>query len=179
MANANDTGLDNLNKELASLTVQPEAQAKTAVKRAPAKRKSVPKKNKPIIEKSRRKRAVARARLMPGAQRLTFNSFDINTVKPRELREIILEPVNLSGMTKEIAKNSDIQIIVRGGNSSGQAQAARSALAKVIAKAANGDAVKNMYMEYDRALLVDDVRQVEPKKFKGPKARARFQKSYR
>jgi small subunit ribosomal protein S9 len=70
-------------------------------------------------------------------------------------------------------------IYVNGGGSSGQAQAARSALAKVIAKASGTDAVKKLYMEYDRTMLVDDVRQVEPKKFKGPKARARFQKSYR
>ena len=34
-------------------------------------------------------------------------------------------------------------------------------------------------MRYDRIMLVDDPRRVEPKKFKGPKARARFQKSYR
>ena len=82
-------------------------------------------------------------------------------------------------MTQEIAAGSDISINVHGGGSSGQAQAARSALAKVISKAAGSDVVKKMYMDYDRTMLVDDVRQVEPKKFKGPKARARFQKSYR
>ena len=68
---------------------------------------------------------------------------------------------------------------MRGGGTSGQAQAARSALAKVIAKADQGDAVRKAYIDYDRTLMVDDVRQVEPKKYKGPKARARFQKSYR
>jgi ribosomal protein S9 len=34
-------------------------------------------------------------------------------------------------------------------------------------------------LEWDRSLLVEDSRRVEPKKFKGPKARARFTKSYR
>jgi small subunit ribosomal protein S9 len=92
---------------------------------------------------------------------------------------MILEPVNISSITKEIASKSDISINVNGGGSSGQAQAARSALAKVITKAASSDVVRKMYMDYDRNLLVDDVRQVEPKKYKGPKARARFQKSYR
>ena len=176
---ANDTGLDNLNKELAGVIPQVEAQPKTAAKRAPAKRKSVSKKNKHIVEKERRKMAIARARLIPGPERITYNSFDIKTVEPRELRELILEPVNVSSITKEIAGRSDIMIYVNGGGSSGQAQAARSALAKVIAKASGTDAVKKLYMEYDRTMLVDDVRQVEPKKFKGPKARARFQKSYR
>jgi small subunit ribosomal protein S9 len=34
-------------------------------------------------------------------------------------------------------------------------------------------------MEFDRTLLVNDVRQPEPKKWGGPGARARYQKSYR
>jgi small subunit ribosomal protein S9 len=176
---ANETGLDNLNKELAGVIPQAEAQPKAAVKRAPVKRKSVSKKNKPIIENARRKMATARATLVPGMQRITFNNFDISTLNPKELREMILEPVNISSITKEIASKSDISINVNGGGSSGQAQAARSALAKVITKAASSDVVRKMYMDYDRNLLVDDVRQVEPKKYKGPKARARFQKSYR
>ncbi|MDE1855158.1 MAG: 30S ribosomal protein S9 [Candidatus Micrarchaeota archaeon] len=176
---ANETGLDNLNKELAGVIQQPEPQQKTAVKKAPVKRKPVSKKNKPVIEKARRKMAVARARLMPGTPVITFNNFDISTLKPTELREMILEPVNMSSLTKDIAAKSNISINVYGGGSSGQAQAARSALAKVIARAASSDVIKKMYMDYDRTLLVDDVRQVEPKKYKGPKARARFQKSYR
>jgi small subunit ribosomal protein S9 len=175
---ANETGLDNLNKELAGVIPQPQPQQRAA-KKAPVRRKAVSKKNKPIIEKARRKMAVARARLMPGIPRITLNSFDIRTLKPAELREMVLEPVNISSLTKDIAGKSDISINVYGGGASGQAQAARSALAKAIAKAASSDVIKKMYMEYDRTLLVDDVRQVEPKKFKGPKARARFQKSYR
>jgi len=175
---ANETGLDNLNKELASISSGTEAQAiKTQAKKT-VRRKTVSKKAKPIVEKARRKRAIARARLMPGIEKITFNSFDIMSVKPKVLREMILEPIKMSSVTREIASRSDIKIIANGGGSSGQAQAARCALAKAIA-AAGGDSVKKMYMEYDRTLLVDDVRQVEPKKFMGPKARARFQKSYR
>jgi small subunit ribosomal protein S9 len=34
-------------------------------------------------------------------------------------------------------------------------------------------------MEFDRSLLVNDSRQSEPKKWGGPGARARYQKSYR
>ena len=34
-------------------------------------------------------------------------------------------------------------------------------------------------MSFDRSLLVNDVRQSEPKKWGGPGARARDQKSYR
>lgn len=39
--------------------------------------------------------------------------------------------------------------------------------------------VKNVLLTYDRSLLVADSRQREPKKFGGPGARARYQKSYR
>jgi small subunit ribosomal protein S9 len=178
MATANDTGLDNLNKELANLTPQvAETQAKPAAKKA-VKKKPVSKKSKPIVESARRKMAVARVSLAPGNESMTYNGFDIKTVKPDEFREMILEPARMNGATRDIASKSTIVIYCNGGGSSGQAQAARSALAKAIAKAA-GEPVKKMFMDYDRTLMVDDVRQVEPKKYKGPKARARFQKSYR
>jgi small subunit ribosomal protein S9 len=175
MANE-EKGLDNLNKELASLGAQP--QAKQKAKRVVRKR-IITKKRKVVVAKARRKMAIARARLVPGNERLVVNKIDIKVLKPKEIRELILEPVNVSSVTKEIASNSNISINVHGGGVSGQAQAARSALAKVITKAAPTEVVRKMYMDYDRTLIVDDVRQVEPKKFKGPKARARFQKSYR
>ena len=40
-------------------------------------------------------------------------------------------------------------------------------------------AIKEVFMQYDRTLLVADPRRCEPKKFGGPGARARYQKSYR
>lgn len=39
--------------------------------------------------------------------------------------------------------------------------------------------IKAVLMAYDRSLLVADPRRCEPKKFGGPSARARYQKSYR
>lgn len=39
--------------------------------------------------------------------------------------------------------------------------------------------VKDILIQYDRTLLVADPRRCEPKKFGGPGARARYQKSYR
>jgi small subunit ribosomal protein S16e len=39
--------------------------------------------------------------------------------------------------------------------------------------------IKNILLTYDRTLLVADPRRCEPKKFGGPGARARYQKSYR
>lgn len=39
--------------------------------------------------------------------------------------------------------------------------------------------IKDVLVKYDRSLLVADPRRKEPKKFGGPGARARIQKSYR
>jgi small subunit ribosomal protein S16e len=39
--------------------------------------------------------------------------------------------------------------------------------------------IKTTLSQYDRALLATDPRRREPKKFGGPSARARYQKSYR
>jgi small subunit ribosomal protein S16e len=39
--------------------------------------------------------------------------------------------------------------------------------------------IKDILVQYDRTLLVADPRRCEPKKFGGPGARARYQKSYR
>ena len=39
--------------------------------------------------------------------------------------------------------------------------------------------IRDVLIAYDRSLLVADPRRCEPKKFGGPGARARYQKSYR
>ena len=66
-----------------------------------------------------------------------------------------------------------------GWDGAGEAQAVRSAIAKSLIEFSGSESLKKDYMHYDRFMVVDDSRRVEPKKFKGPKARARFQKSYR
>ncbi len=137
------------------------------------------KKAKIVVTSARRKMARARARLVPGSGRLLVNGKDVSTMQNKYLQSIVLEPINLSDITKQIASNSDIIVNVKGGGVSGQFQAARGAIAKAIVEASKDEVVKKLYLNYDRSLLIDDTRQVEPKKFKGPKARARFQKSYR
>lgn len=44
---------------------------------------------------------------------------------------------------------------------------------------ASKNAIRDIFVQYDRTLLVADPRRCEPKKFGGPGARARYQKSYR
>jgi small subunit ribosomal protein S9 len=122
---------------------------------------------------------VARGSAKSGAGKIRINHFDVNTYEPIELRRIMLEPIRVSGTTHDIARKLDIDINVYGGGQSSQAQAIRGVIAKCIEKSSGGDSVRKEYLHYDRFMLIDDSRRVEPKKFKGPKARARFQKSYR
>ena len=182
-SDAKNAGTGNLDKELEAISqVQPKAvqQRRTTTKSAGPKARAAGKasvKKKVVIAKGKRKRAVARATLTQGNGRIVINGVDIKNVKPDVLRELILEPVMIMNQAKAIADASDIYVNIHGGGVSGQAQAARSAIAKVLS--ANDDSLKRAYMSYDRTLIVDDSRRIEPKKFLGRKARARFQKSYR
>jgi small subunit ribosomal protein S9 len=158
----------------------PAAQSVEAKQKKRAVRKKAARKPEKVIAvKSKRKNAVARAYLKEGTGRISVNGFDVNVIEPVALRHTMLEPIAVSAATAGLAKGLDIKVDVDGGGQSAQAQAVRGAIAKGIALFAGTDTVKKEYMRYDRSMLVDDPRRVEPKKFKGPKARARFQKSYR
>ncbi len=61
----------------------------------------------------------------------------------------------------------------------GQAQAARTAIANALVEYFGEMNLREKFVEIDRSLVVEDTRRVEPKKYRGPKARARYQKSYR
>ena len=145
----------------------------------PPRRRAPKKLARVEVVKSKRKSAVARASVKAGTGMIRLNGSDISTIEQEIYRNAMLEPVNLSSITRELADRLDITVNVQGGGTSAQTQAVRSAIAKAIAKFSDTDTIKKEYMRYDRSLLVDDYRRVEPKKFKGPKARARFQKSYR
>lgn len=131
-----------------------------------------------IFTKSKRKRSVARASAVPGTGVIRINSKLIDTITPPELRAAMLKSIYLSDVTKDIAKNLNIKVNVYGGGVSSQAQAIAGAIARIIVEK-GGEPVKEMLIDYDRRLIIDDSRRVEPKKFLGPKARARFQTSYR
>jgi small subunit ribosomal protein S9 len=134
------------------------------------------KKSKTVLAKGKRKEAVARAAVSPGKGRYVFNDVLFDVIPNRFIRELVKEPLSFMGPE---AGSMDIRVYVRGGGQMGQAQAARTAIAKALVEFTGDEKLKSAYLEFDRALLVDDVRRVEPKKYKGPKARARFQKSYR
>jgi len=96
---------------------------------------------------------------------------------PPLAREIIEEPLYLA--TEDIIKKVDINVNVRGGGVISQAEAARMAIAKGLVEFTKSMDLRNRFIEYDRTMIASDPRRREPKKFGGPGARARKQKSYR
>lgn len=158
-----------------------EEKAKPARRRAARKAPSKSSKKAPdvFLSKSRRKAAVARARIMQGGGRITVNGTLIDVLHPEQIRRLMLEPVFVSASTRSLAKTSDISVTVSGGGMTAQGEAVRSAIAKAISGFSGNDIIRKEYLQHDRSMLVDDSRRVEPKKFLGTKARARFQTSYR
>merc|ERR1712215_604408 len=96
----------------------------------------------------------------------------------------VKEPVLIIG--KERFAGIDIRVSVKGGGQIAQIYAIRQAISKAIVAyyqkfvdEASKKEIKDLLVQYDRSLLVADPRRCEPKKFGGPSARARYQKSYR
>ncbi|EQD62487.1 Ribosomal protein S9 [mine drainage metagenome] len=153
-------------------------EGKEVKKKAQAKKKSAAS-SKVNLATGRRKRAIARARIMAGAGSIRVNGVPISVVEPEELRMLMLEPVFVSPLTREAVRKADIEVSVIGGGKVSQAQAVRNSIAKALSAFSDNDVIRKDFLKYDRRVLVDDNRRVESKKYLGPKARARFQTSYR
>jgi small subunit ribosomal protein S9 len=122
-----------------------------------------------------RKSAIARATLTPGAGIVRVNALLLNCYEPAMCRLKIQEPLILAG---DRAKAVNINVDVRGGGINSQAEAARLAVARALAQ--YDKTLQKTFLDYDRALLVADVRVKETHKPNcHGKARAMRQKSYR
>jgi len=115
---------------------------------------------------------------------INVNGAPIENVEPELLRYKILEPVLL--LNEATFAKVDIRVRVKGGGHTAQIYAIRQAISKGIVAfyqkyvdEAKKNELKETLLAYDRTLLVADPRHCEPKKFGGPSARARYQKSYR
>ncbi|MDL5361213.1 30S ribosomal protein S9 [Halalkalicoccus sp. NIPERK01] len=124
----------------------------------------------------KKKTAIARATVQEGEGRVRINSQPVELVEPEIARLKMLEPFRI---VDGIRDDVDIDVNVQGGGYNGQADAVRTAIARGLVEFNNDAELRDAYMEFDRSLLVNDVRQSEPKKWGGPGARARYQKSYR
>lgn len=132
----------------------------------------------------KKKNAIANAVVQPGKGSITINRIPLANVEPKPLRIRLFEPILLVGADK--FKDLNIRVRVIGGGPTAQLYAARLAIAKGIVaykqKYVDEDekaSIRKAFLSYDRNLLVADQRRREPKKYGGPGARARYQKSYR
>jgi len=125
----------------------------------------------------KKKTAVARATISEGEGRVRIDSQPVELVDPELAQLKMLEPFRIA--EADLREDIDVDVSVEGGGVMGQADAARTAIARGLVDFTNDAELRDAFMEFDRSLLVNDVRQSEPKKWGGPGARARYQKSYR
>ncbi|WP_135851451.1 30S ribosomal protein S9 [Halorussus salinus] len=125
----------------------------------------------------KKKTAIARATVTEGEGRVRINSQPVELVEPETAQLKMLEPFRIAG--DELRDGVDLEVSVQGGGISGQADAVRTAIARGLVQYTNDAELRDAFIEFDRSLLVNDSRRSEPKKWGGPGARARYQKSYR
>lgn len=120
----------------------------------------------------RRKTSVARVILRNGNGKITVNDHEFEKYFPQLLsREDILLPFKVT----ETEGKYDVQVNVKGGGTTGQAQSVRLGIARALIEI-NPDYRLKLKAE---GLLTRDPRMVERKKYGQPKARKRFQFSKR
>lgn len=131
-----------------------------------------------IVHKSgKRKTAKAKATITQGKGKVTINNIPLETFTPELARLRIKEALILAG---NISTKVDICVRSNGGGVMSQADAIRLAIGRGLVEYTKDDKLKETYLEYDRQLLVADVRRRETTKPRTHgKARSKRQKSYR
>ncbi|PHQ61109.1 MAG: 30S ribosomal protein S9 [Maribacter sp.] len=120
----------------------------------------------------RRKTAVARVYVSKGKGNITINQRDLVEYFPTAtLQYKIMQPFSLTNSEESF----DVKVNVYGGGITGQAEAIRLALARVMCEIDE----ENRLVLKPEGLLTRDPRMVERKKFGQKKARKKFQFSKR
>ena len=137
-----------------------------------------------------RKTARAHAFITKGVGRVRINNVPVEMVQQEVAREIMLGPLEVAG---DLRNKIDLSVKVKGGGYVGQSYASAVAISRAmtgwtktrkepkdhpLTRTVREDLRKRL-TDYDKHLLSGDDRQKEPKKFGGPGARRRKQKSYR
>lgn len=130
-----------------------------------------------MIRSGKRKRSVARAVIFEGNGKITLNG------KPYEILQSfdklkIEEPLRIAKRILGDLK-FDILVNVRGGGEKGQIEASRIAISRAIVAATKSKEIENAFFDYDRNLLIADVRRKEAYKPGDSKARRKRQTSFR
>ncbi|CAD5232226.1 unnamed protein product [Bursaphelenchus xylophilus] len=138
----------------------------------------------PVQVYGRKKLATAVVYAKEGKGLIKVNGRPLEHLQPEILRIKLQEPLLIVGADK--FAGIDMRVRVKGGGAVAQIYAIRQAISKALiayyqknVDEQNKKILKELLVTYDRSLLVADPRRREPKKFGGPGARARYQKSYR
>jgi small subunit ribosomal protein S9 len=146
--------------------------------------------NKVDLYPGQRKTSRATATISKGNGKIRINNIPAEVMEPEVAREVVLVPIHLIG---EIRNRVDLSVKVHGGGFMGQAFASAVAISRALTGEGKGgrdpkdhplsksirEEIRRKITEYDRHFLAGDPRQTESKKFGGPSARRRKQKSYR
>ncbi len=137
-----------------------------------------------------RKTAKAHVYISKGVGKVRINNVPVDMINQETAREAILAPLEIAG---DLRKKIDISVRVKGGGFMGQASAIATAISRALigwtkskkdpkdhpfSKSIREDLQKRI-TEFDKYLISGDARRKEPKKFGGPGARRKKQKSYR
>ena len=133
-------------------------------------------KKRSVLAVGKRRTSKARVVVSEGKGRVRVNNVPVHLMEPYMAKSKIMEPLLLLG---EYRDKVDISVKTTGGGFLGQAEAARIGIAQGVVKFTKSKRLRSRYLEYDRTMLSGDPRRKEPKKFGGPGARRRKQKSYR
>ena len=130
-----------------------------------------------IITSGKRKTSVARAIIIEGSGKIKINNKNYKNLQMFDKLKIE-EPIKIA---EEILKkiNFDVSINVKGGGEKSQVEAARLALAKAIIEFTKSKELSKAFLDYDRNLLIADVRRKEVYKPGDSKARKKRQSSKR
>ncbi len=128
------------------------------------------------VYSGKRKNARASATIRPGTGVVRYNGFLLEAL-PENIRMILSSPIKLAGDRRF---KVDLDITAEGGGVMSQAYAAAVAVSRALVDYFKDEKdIREVLLSYDRHLLIGDERRKEPKKFGGPGARRREQKSYR
>lgn len=133
-------------------------------------------KGKPKLYPGSRKTSRATAAIHAGQGRIRVNGVPVELCEPEVARLHMLSPASVVG---DLREKFDIDVNVSGGGFMSQADAVAMSIARAYVDQTKGAEMRERINAFNKYLLSGDPRQTEPKKFGGPGARRKRQKSYR
>tara|TARA_B100000029_G_scaffold477891_1_gene523408 strand:- start:2095 stop:2544 length:450 start_codon:yes stop_codon:yes gene_type:complete len=138
-----------------------------------------------------RKTSSAHVYITKGVGKVRVNNIPVEMIEPETAREVILMPLEL--LDEDMRQKINISVRVKGGGFMGQAYAVATAISRSLIgltkskkepkdhpfNKSKREDIKKRIGQFDQYLISGDARRKEPKKFGGPGARRRKQKSYR